>query len=88
MRDVPRRQYLQGLLEEFPLLRGRAMQFSGSVPVSLCPPPPRGLDLEPLQQTKGFCGDVTMEPRFGPSPQAPYAHPYYWAPFILIGNWK
>jgi len=18
----------------------------------------------------------------------PYAHPYYWAPFILIGNWK
>lgn len=19
---------------------------------------------------------------------APYAHPYYWAPFILIGNWK
>ena len=20
--------------------------------------------------------------------KAPYAHPYYWAPFILIGNWK
>jgi len=20
--------------------------------------------------------------------QASYAHPYYWAPFILIGNWK
>jgi CHAT domain-containing protein/Tfp pilus assembly protein PilF len=20
--------------------------------------------------------------------QAPYAHPYYWAPFILIGNWR
>jgi CHAT domain-containing protein len=20
--------------------------------------------------------------------QAPYAHPYYWAPFLLIGNWK
>jgi CHAT domain-containing protein len=18
----------------------------------------------------------------------PYAHPYFWAPFILIGNWK
>jgi CHAT domain-containing protein len=18
----------------------------------------------------------------------PYSHPYYWAPFILIGNWK
>jgi CHAT domain-containing protein/tetratricopeptide (TPR) repeat protein len=22
------------------------------------------------------------------NPNAPFAHPYYWAPFILIGNWK
>jgi CHAT domain-containing protein len=22
------------------------------------------------------------------NPKAPYAHPYYWAPFILIGNWR
>jgi CHAT domain-containing protein len=21
-------------------------------------------------------------------PKSPFAHPYYWAPFILIGNWK
>ena len=20
-------------------------------------------------------------------PKAPFAHPYYWAPFILMGNW-
>jgi len=25
--------------------------------------------------------------RFKKDPLAPYAHPYYWAPFILIGNW-
>ncbi|QTA82304.1 CHAT domain-containing and and tetratricopeptide repeat-containing protein [Desulfonema limicola] len=25
--------------------------------------------------------------RFIPNPDAPYAHPYYWAPFILMGNW-
>lgn len=25
---------------------------------------------------------------FKPSRNAPYAHPYYWSPFILIGNWK
>jgi len=25
---------------------------------------------------------------YKPAPQRPYAHPYYWAPFILIGNWK
>lgn len=27
-------------------------------------------------------------PRFKPDPDKPYAHPYYWAPFILIGNWR
>ena len=27
-------------------------------------------------------------PEFKPVPNAPYAHPYYWAPFILIGNWR
>jgi CHAT domain-containing protein/tetratricopeptide (TPR) repeat protein len=25
--------------------------------------------------------------RFTPDPKAPYSHPYYWAPFILMGNW-
>ncbi|HEX4945127.1 MAG TPA: CHAT domain-containing protein [Blastocatellia bacterium] len=27
-------------------------------------------------------------PKFKLDPKKPYAHPYYWAPFILIGNWK
>ncbi len=27
-------------------------------------------------------------PEFKPDPKAPYSHPYYWAPFVLIGNWK
>jgi CHAT domain-containing protein len=31
---------------------------------------------------------ASTETRFVPTDQAPYAHPYYWAPFILIGNWK
>ena len=35
-----------------------------------------------------LCGDVSTQPRFVSSTQAPYAHPFYWAPFILIGNWK
>ena len=25
---------------------------------------------------------------FKPDERAPYAHPYYWAPFVLIGNWR
>jgi CHAT domain-containing protein len=24
---------------------------------------------------------------FTADPGAPYAHPFYWAPFILMGNW-
>ena len=27
-------------------------------------------------------------PRFKSDPAKPYAHPYYWAPFIMIGNWR
>lgn len=26
-------------------------------------------------------------PAYVPDPDRPYAHPYYWAPFILMGNW-
>jgi len=26
-------------------------------------------------------------PAYIPDPAKPYAHPYYWAPFILMGNW-
>jgi CHAT domain-containing protein len=25
---------------------------------------------------------------FVPDPHAPFAHPFYWAPFILMGNWQ
>jgi CHAT domain-containing protein/tetratricopeptide (TPR) repeat protein len=31
---------------------------------------------------------LTGQPAFTPDPKAPFAHPYFWAPFILIGNWK
>lgn len=27
-------------------------------------------------------------PKFVPDPNRPFAHPHYWAPFILIGNWS
>ncbi len=28
------------------------------------------------------------QPTFNTDPNAPYAHPYYWSPFVLFGNWK
>lgn len=33
-------------------------------------------------------GQATAGLQFSTDPQKPYAHPYYWAPFILIGNWR
>lgn len=40
--------------------------------------------------TKGLTvrlvGAEPVAPRYTPSPDAPYAHPFYWAPFILLGN--
>jgi CHAT domain-containing protein/Flp pilus assembly protein TadD len=29
-----------------------------------------------------------IQSTFKVDPNAPFAHPYYWAPFILIGNWQ
>lgn len=33
-------------------------------------------------------GAQTVGPPFEIDKRAPYAHPYYWAPFILFGNWQ
>jgi len=30
----------------------------------------------------------TAPASFRADPKAPFAHPYFWAPFILIGNWR
>jgi CHAT domain-containing protein/Tfp pilus assembly protein PilF len=43
---------------------------------------PRGVRLSEDERT------ASGQARFVPPHQAPYAHPYYWAPFILIGNWR
>ena len=33
-------------------------------------------------------GDTSALPLFKTDPAHPFAHPYYWAPFVLIGNWR
>lgn len=55
------------------MLRG---QIRGSAPKGLARNISRG------------AGDLAGQPRFETDPTAPFAHPYFWAPFILIGNWK
>jgi CHAT domain-containing protein len=52
----------------------------------------RHAQLQLLHPSSGGQGAVSSNceaPRSDPGAesQAPYAHPYYWAPFILIGNW-
>lgn len=32
--------------------------------------------------------DKKKAPRFERDEKKPFAHPYYWSPFVLIGNWK
>ena len=39
-------------------------------------------------QKRGETSDVERPFHFDKDPQAPYAPPYFWAPFLLIGNWK
>jgi CHAT domain-containing protein len=40
------------------------------------------------RETGEMSGAETGAPAFAADPQKPYAHPFYWSPFILIGNWK
>ncbi len=35
----------------------------------------------------GSRNTALFAPPFTPDPKAPYSHPYYWAPFVLMGNW-
>jgi CHAT domain-containing protein len=44
---------------------------------------PKGLKALPAANNTS----KTNAPTFTPNPAKPYAHPYYWAPFILMGNW-
>jgi len=45
----------------------------------------RGATTDARTSTRRGLGDERIAPG---SNGAPYAHPYFWAPFILIGNWK
>jgi len=35
----------------------------------------------------GVAQGAADAPAYTPDPDKPFAHPYYWAPFILMGNW-
>lgn len=60
--------------------RAQLKLMRGSYPDSDKPKPPRA---------DAFTGSApAVGPPFETDKNAPYAHPYYWAPFILFGNWR
>ncbi len=62
------------------LLRGDGKELSGNEKE-------RGLTLSGGSgQEKA--GSASAQPRFQYVAGAPYSHPYFWAPFIMIGNWR
>lgn len=43
---------------------------------------------EPSNRVRSSVRLNASENTFIPDPNAKYSHPYYWSPFILIGNWR
>ena len=62
------------------LRRAQLKLMRGSYPDGSGIKPPRSDEFAPGQQAVG--------PAFETDKNAPYSHPYYWAPFILFGNWR
>lgn len=70
---------LEALREaQLELLRGVAKPVPGAEPV-------RGVMAKSPKDKES--NPAVGAPRFAVHPQAPYAHPYSWAPFFLRGNW-
>jgi CHAT domain-containing protein len=72
----PGKTKLEALREaQLELLGGSIQRATGTAPA-------RAAIQEPVESR------VAVEaPHFRVDPRSPYAHPYYWAPFFLMGNW-
>ncbi|HKP67716.1 MAG TPA: tetratricopeptide repeat protein [Pyrinomonadaceae bacterium] len=39
-------------------------------------------------RSESFASGGTKQDEFKCDPNAPFSHPYFWSPFVLIGNWR
>jgi CHAT domain-containing protein len=58
----------------------RADQPQLKIEVTDTPPASRGAEIIYIPRKDA--------PLFKNDPKRPFAHPYYWAPFVLFGNWR
>lgn len=63
------------------LLHGGKAQHAGT------PVAPSAAAERSLKRVKTDEQNSTASTPFQTNPNAPFAHPYFWAPFILMGNW-
>ena len=61
------------------LLKGRVESVTGATPV-------RASTNGEAEIEEGCSAPAKRRKRFTPDPKAPFAHPYYWAPFVLYGS--
>ena len=58
--------------------------LNGSTPIALST---AGESHRSLKLVKSSIQTSESDITFHTNPDAPFAHPYFWAPFILMGNW-
>jgi CHAT domain-containing protein len=70
--------------------RFRCRDFAGALAIyqelTEVPDPPGGVERLRLAQTR--CRRALNRPLAVDYAVRPFAHPYYWAPFVLIGDWR
>lgn len=74
-----RRAQPQGITKAAALQQAQQAMLSGKVKA------PTGCQTHTV---RAAAPDVCAMPAFSPDPTRPFAHPYYWAPFVLFGNWR
>ena len=48
----------------------------------------KSADSADYRRGAGYAQPAATGSPFVKDPKAPFAHPYYWSPFILMGNWR
>ncbi len=81
MQTFYRLRVSRGVSKAEALRKSQEMLLRGSLVMPSGPDPDRMLVHEEPKPT-------SIHGKFTPDPRAPFAHPYYWAPFTLVGNYK